>query len=369
MSRKPSWIPTGRVIMALVSLLMWLPAGLVGTLHANLSEQELAEHLRTFLTTEDKGTRETARKKLVSVGPAGVARLEAALASGVIYTPQPTGVTNRRLHLDFNDADIEYVLCVPANYRPDRSYPLLIAMHGTGGTGPGFYRRWYRHLRDKDVILAAPTAETPKRTKGYGATEWERQIPLAVIRDVRNGYHIDSDRVYLAGMSMGGHATWDNLLTYTDHYAAGIVECGIPMVEGYQIARNLFLPNLFSTGIYVLQGTPDKQNPQINSDAVNRLKRLGCDAVYVQFDGAGHGVYNVGSADALKWLWSQKREPWPKKVTKVAHRLGQAKAWWVKVEQMRGQEWNPRKRIMLRTPHDTPKDQLRKLAAKRWTNS
>ena len=52
MSRKPSWRPTGRAIVVLVSLLIGLPVGLVGTLHANLFRQELAEHLRTFLTTE-----------------------------------------------------------------------------------------------------------------------------------------------------------------------------------------------------------------------------------------------------------------------------------------------------------------------------
>ncbi len=37
MSRKPYWRPTGRAIVVVVSSLMWLPVGLVGTLHANPS--------------------------------------------------------------------------------------------------------------------------------------------------------------------------------------------------------------------------------------------------------------------------------------------------------------------------------------------
>jgi len=338
-------------------------AGGVAVCLADLSDAEVVEHLKVFLSSGKEAERDAALAKLVTVGSKGVARLEKFLSAGQIYGSQPTGVLDRQVHLEITDTPIDYVLCVPKDYRPERSYPLLVVLHGTGGTGRGFYNRWYKYVEGMDVIVAAPTCETPQRTKGYGATEAERQIPLAVVRDVCRDYHVDSNRVYLAGCSMGGHATWDSLLTYTDHYAAGIVEAGVPMVEGFQVSRSIFYTNLDGAGVYVMQGTPDQEAPEINRDAVDRLKRLGKDAVYMEFAGAGHGVYEAGSKAALEWLWSHQRDPWPKKVSRTAHRLRQARASWVRVDQMKGEEWDPRKQTKVRAERNTPKEELIRLAA------
>ena len=89
---------------------LWLAClllGCAGQVCADLSDPELAELLKSFLTTDDDAVRKEALAKLVSVGPAGVPRLESALADGALYGPQPTGVLHQKFRLTFNNTDIE----------------------------------------------------------------------------------------------------------------------------------------------------------------------------------------------------------------------------------------------------------------------
>jgi hypothetical protein len=183
-------------------------------------------------------------------------------------------------------------------------------------------------------------------------------VPISAVNAARRLYNIDSDRIYITGVSMGGHGTWDSILTRTDYFAGGIPEAGVALVEGFQLAKYLFLPNLFQARMWVMQGTPDKDQPKINSEATDRLRKMHYEVEYRQYDGKGHGSYPEDSSQALDFVLAAKRDNYARKIVKVAHHLAHGRAYWVRVDKVHGAGWDPEKRIDVRTEVPLSNDEL-----------
>ncbi|HAN87448.1 MAG TPA: hypothetical protein DCQ13_07360 [Firmicutes bacterium] len=47
-----------------------------------------------------------------------------------------------------------------------------------------------------------------------------------LLKEIKSGYDIDEDRVYLTGLSMGGHGTWVFAVQHPDEFAAIVPICG-----------------------------------------------------------------------------------------------------------------------------------------------
>jgi pimeloyl-ACP methyl ester carboxylesterase len=125
----------------------------------------------------------------------------------------------------------------PNLYRsPYQPYSIYVPRHPTGGlvlllhflggnymsypltSTPGL-ARWAEKL---GVIVAMPLA---RGEGGWYEGEAEKDV-FEVWRDVASHYTVDRDRVYLAGMSMGGFGTWRLAQLYPDLFARGIVWSG-----------------------------------------------------------------------------------------------------------------------------------------------
>ena len=128
---------------------------------------------------------------------------------------QPTGYQEDR-PLSWNASahpGAVYTLFVPAEYKPERTWPLIIGLHGGGpdgaqgdevvGSGPSAMNFYRRHAASRGFLVACPTA----LQAGWGAKPNE-QLVRDVMAEVTALYHVDLDRVYLTGHSMGGFGTW-----------------------------------------------------------------------------------------------------------------------------------------------------------------
>ncbi|MDB4977738.1 MAG: hypothetical protein JWN48_6079, partial [Myxococcaceae bacterium] len=109
-----------------------------------------------------------------------------------------------------------YTVYVPPDYTPDKSWPLMIVLHGGSSNGNLFlgvvlgnnmdWKTYDAHLWDRyeprwspNFIVAAPD--------GYGQVLWRwmgEQDVLDVIADIAKNYNVDPDRVVLSGLSNGG---------------------------------------------------------------------------------------------------------------------------------------------------------------------
>ena len=154
----------------------------------------------------------------------------------------PEGQSHQILEKEITQAvRTKYLLFVPKDYhaRPDRSFPLILFLHGAGERGDDLDLvarhgppKIVRQREDFPFIVVSPQCP---------AEQWWRAQPLAVLLDeVQARLRVDPDRIYLTGLSMGGYGVWEMALTYPHRFAAIAPVCGggVPLC----IARIAHLP-------------------------------------------------------------------------------------------------------------------------------
>ena len=101
-----------------------------------------------------------------------------------------------------------YYLKMPADYRSGKHYPLIIAFHGTGGSGDAFVGDAYYNLEGAvgdEAILVYPDALAPD---GGTTTQWDFNEDVGffddLLAELDGLVHYDKDRVFLTGHSSGG---------------------------------------------------------------------------------------------------------------------------------------------------------------------
>jgi pimeloyl-ACP methyl ester carboxylesterase len=119
-----------------------------------------------------------------------------------------------------DDTEQPYRLYVPTAYDGKTPLPLVIALHGTGGTEATLFEKYgdgaIKLAAEKHgMLLVSPLARG--MTEFYGIGEHD---VLCVLADVRSRYRVDPDRIYITGHSMGGTGSARIALQHPDVFAA-----------------------------------------------------------------------------------------------------------------------------------------------------
>jgi pimeloyl-ACP methyl ester carboxylesterase len=134
--------------------------------------------------------------------------------------PAATGVEERRTQLPWTQArPVNYHLRLPPEYRPTRSYPVIVTLHGAGERPEVALARWADDAARHGYIVAAPDWGG---TAGYHYSADEHLIVTELVRDLRRHYAVDSDRVFLTGYGDGGTMAFDVGLSHPDLFAGVI---------------------------------------------------------------------------------------------------------------------------------------------------
>ena len=110
---------------------------------------------------------------------------------------------------------------VPEHYTPERSWPLIVALHGGSGNGRDFLWTWVREAKSCEYVLVAPSAV---------ADTWsavEDQGLLEVLTWLRRRYNLDQARVLLTGLSDGATFALLYGLAHPGLYRALAPLCGV----------------------------------------------------------------------------------------------------------------------------------------------
>jgi poly(3-hydroxybutyrate) depolymerase len=216
--------------------------------------------------------------------------------------PLTQAVGNHRRHYYFADAGeiMPYRVYVPSVYKPGAHLPLVVALHGLGGTEDTFLGRsggQLETLAEKHgFVIAAPLGY---RINGqYGSTirrftdaarkrtaDLSEKDVLNVLKLVSEEYGTDPQRTYLMGHSMGGGGTWYLGQKYAEKWAA-IAPIAAPTadVQNYPFDRLKGMP------VMVCHGDEDATVPVESSRGmVAAMKQRGMTPVYVEVPGASHG--------------------------------------------------------------------------------
>ena len=255
-----------------------------------------------FARVLNGGTIEPASSDFVG----GLARSEELLKSieaGKDPLPDERGLLKR--HYVFTEAGevVPYGLVVPKSYDGTKAMPLIIALHGSGGTentmmqaGDGVLPRV---AEERGFLVATPSGY--RRNGGYGRTvtslgeldseslrisRLSEQDVLNVLKLVRANYRVDPARIYLMGHSMGGNGTWRLGSKYPEIWAALA-----PIAGGSAAASKLPLANLkpHNIPVYTVHGDADRTSPVENTRSmVAELKELGLPHKYHEIPGGTH---------------------------------------------------------------------------------
>ncbi len=201
---------------------------------------------------------------------------------------QPRGlVKDRPLTLGSTESPGVYTIFVPKEYDPRRAWPLVLGLHGGGpggkdrdavvGSGPSAMNFYIRQAAARGYLVVCPTA----RAAPWAATP-NRAFLRSVLREVELLYHVDLNRVYLTGHSMGGFGTWYYGPLWAETWAAVS-----PMAGGGSGIHRLIDTN---TPVFIFHGADDPVvGPGSDRAAARALAGTGHDFIYTELAGVGHG--------------------------------------------------------------------------------
>jgi poly(3-hydroxybutyrate) depolymerase/lysophospholipase L1-like esterase len=229
------------------------------------------------------------------------------------------------LSFEYNGEHYGYRLLTPPHVEAGQRYPLLVFLHGAGERG-----------RDNQVslkYLPEAMARTPYRDRhpayvlvpqcrdgqrwveaDWAARRSSRMRPdpspmmamaMALVDKTLRTLPIDLDRVYLAGISMGGYGAWELAARRPGTFAAVVPVCG----GGDEASAQL----LASTPIWAWHGGADNVVwPERTRSMIEAIQRAGGTPKYTELPGVGHMSFVPAFAPGsgvLDWIFEQHRGP------------------------------------------------------------
>ena len=261
------------------------------------------------------------------------------VAFGQALEPGPQVLT---FYSDVDDTEQPYALYLPPNFDATRRYPLVMSLHGAGsnhrlnlrrvfgksnaeGENDVEASRYFPEWADVDYIVASPYA---RGTMGYQGVA-EKDV-LDVLADVQRRFPIDSDRIYLTGLSMGGGGTLWLGLTRPDLWAAIAPVCPAPPQGTEALA-----PNALNLPVRIFQGGADPVvRPEGVRAWVRRLEESGASVEYTEYPGVDHFSWVPAYADGqiFEWFAQFERNPHPDRVHFASDRYNHRSAYWVRLD-------------------------------------
>ena len=207
----------------------------------------------------------------------------------------------------------DFWLYAPQAYfdQPNEKFPVVIYLHGAKLCGRGL--RSFNKYLTLDAIAKGRVIETMVIAPQNPGGSWKPERLNNVLEWVVNNYNVDTTRIYVVGMSLGGYGAMDFVGTYPHKIAAAMALCGGCTLKDVQ--------GLGELPFWILHGTADRAVVVGESKkVVNALKEQGNDNL-LRFDwlpGANHGalarIYYL--EQTYQWLFSHTLNDNPRRVNR-----------------------------------------------------
>jgi pimeloyl-ACP methyl ester carboxylesterase len=137
---------------------------------------------------------------------------------------------------------------------------------------------------------------------GYGYTSEEQAVVLDVLRDLRNRFNVDSDRVFLFGLGQGANLAYDVGLSHPDLFAGVLTMGGQPRWHAGH-----YWPNAQALPFYVVEGTHNGKGPKYNRDQFKHWVSGHYPSLYVEYKGRGPEWFGGELSHMFDWMGVKKR--------------------------------------------------------------
>jgi predicted peptidase len=222
-------------------------------------------------------------------------------------TAMKPGQTAQKFHLERKQVlAADYLLFLPQDYdaSSDQRWPLILFLHGAGERGTNL---WLVAKHGPPKIDTAQTnfpfiVVSPQCPEGK---IWSNDLLLALLDEIENKYAVDTHRIYLTGLSMGGFGTWSLGLSHPEKFAAIAPMCG-----GGELITPLLADNakLTTLPVWAFHGAKDPVVPVEESERmVALLKKQGVTEVkFTVYPEAQHDCWTETYANPELFEWFLK---------------------------------------------------------------
>ena len=209
--------------------------------------------------------------------------------------------------------ELQYLFYLPKDYQAksgEQRWPLTLFLHGAGERGADVQRvaihgplSLAKQGKEFPFIIVAPQCP--------GGQLWETEPLLKLLEHFTANYAVDTNRVYLTGLSMGGYGTWRLGLAHPEKFAALVPICG-----GGNLIDALLGPGdkgaaLKNLPIWAFHGVKDSVVPLDESERmVKLLKKVGVKEVKLTvYPDADHNSWTetYNNPELYEWLLSHSR--------------------------------------------------------------
>jgi predicted peptidase len=217
---------------------------------------------------------------------------------------------------------LPYRFYQPSIQESGKLYPLVLYLHGAGERGND------NELPLKNGVM---NLVTPDRMVNYPCfilipqcpvqyrwvdVDWSlksHSMPeeisislfhaMSLMKKIISQYPVDTARLYVTGLSMGGFGTWDLICRYPDVFAAAVPVCGG--------GDTTLASRLTSVPVWAFHGQKDKiVLPERSADMVNAINDKGGNARLTLYSTVAHNAWIMAYQDETmyRWLFSQTKQ-------------------------------------------------------------
>jgi hypothetical protein len=197
-----------------------------------------------------------------------------------------------------------YLLFLPQDYKNDsqKKWPMIMFLHGSGERGTVLDSvkkhgppKIVEQRKDFPFIVVSPQCPP---NEGWSVVTLNKLLDEVIAQN-----RVDTERIYLTGLSMGGFGTWEYAMAYPNRFAAIAPICGGGAPEKAWALRNM--------PIWVFHGAKDQTVPvKLSEDMVSALKKVGNDVKFTVYPEAGHDSWTdtYNNPELYAWFLKQKKK-------------------------------------------------------------
>lgn len=208
--------------------------------------------------------------------------------------------------------ELKYQLYLPPDYKPGgkERWPLMLFLHGAGERGTDVKRvaihgplSMVKQGTNFPFIIVAPQCPANQT--------WDSEALIQLLDETERKYAVDTNRVYLTGLSMGGYGTWKLGLAQPERFAALVPICGGGNMIDVILGPRDKPAAIKSLPIWAFHGAKDDVVPVEESERmVGQLKKLGVkDVKLTIYPEAKHNSWTetYNNPELYEWLSKQSR--------------------------------------------------------------
>ncbi len=205
-----------------------------------------------------------------------------------------------------------YLLFLPNGHdsKSEKRWPLLLFLHGAGERGDDLTQvtvhgppKIVKDKPDFPFILVSP--QCPE------GEVWSAEVLLSLLDEVIATQAVDTHRIYLTGLSMGGYGTWSLGIQYPERFAAIAPICGGGEPVRIILAGPKQAQALKSLAVWAFHGAKDPVVPLSESERMMAaLRKANCkDVQLTVYPEAEHDSWTetYNNPELYQWFLKHSR--------------------------------------------------------------